>query len=464
MRNKLNLQDHLKLSIKLKVTIWYTCFIALITLISIIFLFSTSNKMTNSIIKEKLVTSVERARVHVNYNKDSLDISSKIENIQDAIILVYDNNKNLIYGKAYPTLEQISLIPNEFQKIDIDDNKFYIYDYKLSYKNHDDIYLRGIIPLNSVQIANNSILKLIILTFPILIILSSFGGYLITKKAFKPINNITSIANKISEGNDLSKRINIYKNAKNKDEITNLAETFNNMFERLHKSFEKERQFTSDASHELRTPTSVIMAQAEYLLSICETEKELNSSSVILKQSKKMSKLISELLMIARMDNNKQIFNFESFNFSEVVSMVIEELEFSAKEKNITISAEIQDNIYINADETMIMRVLINLISNAIKYNKNNGIIRVTLSEFNNKATIKICDNGIGISKENLEKIWDRFYQVDPSKTNNDTGSSGLGLSIVKSIVDAHEGKITVQSTLGSGSEFSLELNTITMK
>lgn len=161
---------------------------------------------------------------------------------------------------------------------------------------------------------------------------------------------------------DLSKRISIYDNTLANDEISVLAETFDKMFERLQKSFENERQFTCDASHELRTPTAVIISQCEYLLSKEDNEEKTASLNVILRQSKKMSKLINELLMLARTDNNKQAIHLENLNLSETMQMVIEEMAVVANKKNIKFIDDIHDDIYINADQTLIMRMLINLL------------------------------------------------------------------------------------------------------
>lgn len=441
------------LSIKFKITLWFTLLVSFITIISLIFIFLITRKLTNTKIQDDLKNAVELTSYNSLDEDHDFEVNEKsIDDIENVKILIYDDNSNILYGKGSYFLIHKPLLDREMSKIEINDVKYYVYDYKVHIRHNKTIWIRGISSLNSMDISTTFFFKLAIIIFPFLIVIAAIGGYIITKKAFKPVHEITDIANNISGSNDLSKRITL--NTKSKDEISNLAETFNNMFIRLNNSFENERQFTSDASHELRTPTAVIMAHAEYLISISKDENELNASKVILKQSKKMSELISELLMLARMDHNKQKLNFEYFNFSELVEIVIDELEYLTKNNNIKIIANIQNDIEIYADQTLMMRMLINLINNAINYNNKNGYVKVSIYVINNSIVGKVSDNGIGIAKENQDKIWDRFYQADPAR-NKDKGSSGLGLSMVKWIIDAHKGSIEVESKINEGTTFT---------
>ena len=168
-----------------------------------------------------------------------------------------------------------------------------------------------------------------------------------------------------------------------------------------------------------------------------------------------MSILVSQLLTLARMDKGRQKINLEEIEIGELIEIAIEGQKLQSEEKNITIFSDIQENVYSSVDEIMIMRVFTNLISNAISYGKENGYIKVSLNKDNNNAIIKIEDNGIGISEENLEKIWVRFFQADPSRT---TENSGLGLSMVKGIIEIHKGSIYVQSELNKGTVFTIHL------
>ncbi|MEA5083904.1 MAG: HAMP domain-containing sensor histidine kinase [Lachnospiraceae bacterium] len=450
-----------KLSIKLKVTLWYTVFVATLTAIFIIVLIISSNKMTESILRMRLINAVEWAFSSVRYDNDGqIKISPEFKNSKGVDVVIYDTNNNVFFSKKNSILIDATYTEfkdRHFQVIEVNGTKYYIYDFFLNFKRHENLWARGIIPANSENIASTSMIKITLIIFPFIALFTALGGYLITKRAFAPVSKITSAANEISGGIDLSKRISIYGDAHAHDEIYELAETFDKMFERLQKSFDNERQFTCDASHELRTPTSVIMSQCEYLLSQENDEEKKDSLKVILRQSKKMSKLINELLMLAKTDNNKQIISLETLNLSETMQMVIEEMEIMSSEKNIEFLNDIDSNIYINADQTLIMRMLINLMSNAIQYGKQDGKVKISLHCINGSVQGKIADNGIGIAPEYLAKIWDRFFQIDPSRSNTN-GSSGLGLAMVKWIIEKHNGIILVESEICEGTVFTFIL------
>ena len=299
------------------------------------------------------------------------------------------------------------------------------------------------------------ILKIIVKIVPFFIIIAALGGIFITKKAFKPIDKIIETANSINNGNDLSKRINLKKAS---GEVAKLGQTFDSMFDRLEESFEKEKQFTSDASHELRTPVSVIISQAEYALEL-DNKKELKSCiKVILQQGKLMSSCISQLLMFTRADKGVEVASFEKINISELIDIIIEEISYSNEKKDIKLLHNIEDNIFIKGDQTLITRMIINIISNGINYSKENGYVKTDVFKKNSKVYINISDNGIGISKDDLNKIWNRFYRAEKSRSKSSSLNLGLGLPMVKWIVNIHGGDIHATSKLNIGSKFSITL------
>lgn len=220
----------------------------------------------------------------------------------------------------------------------------------------------------------------------------------------------------------------------------------------------KEKQFTSDASHELRTPLSVILAQGEYILEIAYTDKEKELVKNIVSKTNQVSKLVSKLLTLSRIDNHKQKINLEKLDVGVLMYIAKDGLQDIAGDKKINIFNNVAENTFIYADESLMITVFNNLISNAVKYGNNGGYVTLNAHKNGGQTILTITDNGVGISKENIGKIWERFYRVDDVR-NDGYGSTGLGLSMTKEIVELHGGHITVSSELGKGTEFNIYLN-----
>jgi signal transduction histidine kinase len=241
------------------------------------------------------------------------------------------------------------------------------------------------------------------------------------------------------------------------DEVGRLATTFDEMLDKLESSISKEKRFASDASHELRTPVSIISAQVEQTLSGNKrSERDYRQAlKKILMESKKMSYIISQLLMFYRGDEGKYELNFEILDLNMIVEEVANEFKGIASDNGIEINFEVKEKVKIRADQTLITRLLINLIDNAIRYSKKDGKVNIVVFREKDFANIIVEDNGIGISKKDIPYIFDRFYRSDRSRTGQGTG---LGLSIVKWIVDMHKGEIKVESEINRGSRFIVKL------
>ena len=296
--------------------------------------------------------------------------------------------------------------------------------------------------------------RALMILFPGVVVLIGVVGYFMTKRALEPVDDICERADQISSGDDLSQRLPL---PKEQDEMYHLTERFNEMFERLQKSFEKEKQFASDASHELRTPVSVVISQCEYLLEHGnldpEQEKEIN---VILKQAEKMSVLVSQMLMIAREERMADPSQFEDVDLGMLAEIVTEEMEGQAQEKKITLHVDVRGEQMVRGDQTMLMRLMMNLIRNGILYGKKGGNVWIRIYGENGAVIGEVEDDGIGIAREHLDKIWNRFYRVDQSRGEEE--GTGLGLSMVKWIVKIHKGEIGVKSIPGRGSRFYFRL------
>lgn len=323
--------------------------------------------------------------------------------------------------------------------------------------SQEGIWICGTVDTSTALSAayNTTVYALILI--PVIVVLATVFAYLATKRAFKPVAKITEAAASIAGSKDLSQRLNM---GEGKGEIQVLASTFDGMLESIERNFEKEKQFTSDASHELRTPVAVIMAQSEFALDAKATEEDrIESIKSIHRQSLKMNKLLSELLSLARSDNKTEVMEKENFDICELAEIVVEELKPDSDAKGIKTKVVSSAPITVNADHSQIMRVLINLIDNAIKYGKEGGNVTVSIEDKGDGHILcSVEDDGIGISEENLKQVWNRFYRADTARTATNNGSSGLGLSMVKSIIEAHGGKVSAESVLGEGSVFTFEL------
>ena len=443
------------LSIKLKITLWYTAFMALLIILTLIVLFSISSVQVLSDARARLRNTVLQAFSEIDYEDGLLTFDDDINYLEEGVyISVYDAQGYLLYGRTPTGFSGAStLIMDQMQQVGSGQDFWYVYDYCQSVDGYGNLWIRGV----ASHSRSDSILRIItnaaLILLPFFVALIALGGYLITAKALRPLSAMTETARAISEGNDLTRRIRL---GSGRDEVHVLAHTFDQMMERLQSSFETEKQFTSDVSHELRTPVAVILSQCEYASQEGTPPEELRGSiGVIGAQARKMSALISQLLTLARADSGKQKLQYELVNLSELAEIIVEEQSIAAEEKGITLLTDIQPEILLRADETMMMRLFINLISNSITYGKPDGHTLVTLSANETEITGSVQDDGIGIPEDKLDKIWQRFYQVDPARTSGSSSGSGLGLSMVKWIVQAHGGRIEVSSRLGEGSCFT---------
>lgn len=443
------------LSIKLKITLWYTAFMALLIILTLIVLFSISSVQVLSDARARLRNTVLRAFSEIDYEDGLLTFDDDINYLEEGVyISVYDAQGYLLYGRTPTGFSGAStLIMDQMQQVGSGQDFWYVYDYCQSVDGYGNLWIRGV----ASHSRSDSILRIItnaaLILLPFFVALIALGGYLITAKALRPLSAMTETARAISEGNDLTRRIRL---GSGRDEVHVLAHTFDQMMERLQSSFETEKQFTSDVSHELRTPVAVILSQCEYASQEGTPPEELRGNiGVIGAQARKMSALISQLLTLARADSGKQKLQYELVNLSELAEIIVEEQSIAAEEKGITLLTDIQPEILLRADETMMMRLFINLISNSITYGKPDGHTLVTLSANETEITGSVQDDGIGIPADKLDKIWQRFYQVDPARTSGSSSGSGLGLSMVKWIVQAHGGRIEVSSRLGEGSCFT---------
>jgi two-component system sensor histidine kinase ArlS len=283
------------------------------------------------------------------------------------------------------------------------------------------------------------------------VLLSLFTGYLLSRRILMPIDKITKTAKSISVS-DLKSKI---ETGETDDELNRLAITFNEMIERLRLSFEKQNQFVSDASHELRTPISVIQGYASLIDRWGKNDPKILNEGVcaIKNETENMKKLIERLLFLAKADENKIEIQKENINLSKLIEEVISESRIISPEHQFKYKAD--GELVLFADRNLIKQMLRALLDNSMKFTPENGIIEINASKNKNYVQIEVKDTGVGIPNEELCKIFDRFTVLDKARSKEKNGS-GLGLSIVKWICEVHNGRITAESTIGKGTNMKM--------
>lgn len=446
-----------KLSVKMKITLWYTGLIVIILGAIFAAVLLATDKVLLLGVQNKLEEEVYDFAEELKIDNAGRLRLEKLDFLKDGVRLaVYHENGQMITGLVASGLPATPFADELLQKAGNGQQNWFVYDFYFKPRHAENFYwVRGTVPLSSAYAERDKILWQCALFFPLLILLAALGGYWITKKAFRPVTRITEAAAQISSGSDLSKRIEL---EGADDEIDTLAKTFDGMFARLEAAFEAERQFTDDASHELRTPTSVIIAQAECGLQQPDSKSKQQALQGVLQQARKMSKLVNQLLQLARADRHQASLDLEEFDLSELTEIVAEEAKGLAAAKAITLTAEIEPAVMVQADQTLLMRIWLNLLTNAVKYGRQQGQIWLTLTSDGQNAIGTVRDDGIGISADELLKIWKRFYRVNTARSGGSDSGTGLGLAMVKWMVESHGGTVSVVSELGVGSSFSFTI------
>ena len=415
------------------------------------------NVRASEIARSKLMDHVADASEEIESFGENFIIDEDLDFYEDGVYLsIYTEDGDLLEGRRPVELPELPALKDKavVKMNDEQGQTWYVYDSSFE-MGSQAVWVRGIVKDFAEQSTFYFMLKLVLVACPALVIIAAAGGYIISRRAFRPVRNIISTVEEISRDGDLTRRIalqdGILQDAAAKDEIHKLAKNFNSMFDRIEESFEKEKQFTSDVSHELRTPLSVIISQSDY----ARTDEEYRQKAleVINREAKRMAGLVNRLLTLSRSDSGRLVLENDEIDFSDMCEMVAMQQEPAASQKNIELTADIEPGIKVTGDDAMLIRIILNLTDNAIKYSRQHGHIRLSLKTAGDFACCSVEDDGIGIPEEDLERIWERFYRVDSSRSEE---GSGLGLAMVEALVKAHGGYTDVSSSLGEGSRFDV--------
>lgn len=284
----------------------------------------------------------------------------------------------------------------------------------------------------------------------LLSLLAGFAGYFLAARALAPIDKITNAARRIST-QDLSARLNLPESG---DELSRLANTFDEMLARIERGFARERQFTADASHELRTPLTAMQTILNFIREKDRTAREYRRAlDDLAEETDRLQGLVEDLLQLARGERGFEL-NKETIDLPTLLNDVADSLRPLAENKGLELNCSLPPSLVIAGDMDLLIRLIVNLLDNAIKYTER-GSITLSAGAKDAWAVIEVADTGIGIPAEHLPHIFERFYTVEPSRS---TGGTGLGLSIARQIVEAHGGRIEVQSEANRGTTFTVRL------
>ena len=433
-----------RIPVSIRVTVWFSSVIVILFLIILSSLILIEDKVVNDLSQKELVEAVE----------EIYEDPEKFENFNDGIYYIKYNEQNEIIAGKFPKDFDIALAFSieDINIYQVENKKFLYYDTRLQ---DEDDWIRGIYPLGKVQKEIETLWNIAIALSVLFLIFVVIVGYRIIKNAFKPVKQISDTALKIKRSKDFSNRIELEDS--NDDEIHKMASTFNEMLDTVEEVFIHEKQFSSDVSHELRTPITVILAQSDYALQYSDTLEETKESlEVINRHAKRMTNLINQIMELSKLERQKEIEK-EKINLSNIVLQLLEDYKPLLESKNLNLVYNVEKDLRIQGNKIMLERVFLNILMNAVKFTKTN--IEVSLTREDKTAVLKIRDDGIGISEENKKFIWERFFQVNDSRNKEENKGSGLGLSMVKKIVDLHSATIDLESELEQGTCFTIKFN-----
>jgi|LGOV01.1.fsa_nt_gb signal transduction histidine kinase len=442
------LRKKIRLSISFKISIAYLGLYLIsmvIVIIAAVFGYATYKIVELENTGEKYADLVLIKTIGENEELEDYLIDERL-----AGVAIYNSDYNQIVNTN--SFEEVYM-ENSFYRIDrMATSRVYIYSASTYYNS--SLYHLNIYFDISNLIEETFIIGFFIICAGLLgmIIIAAIGPST-SKKIVKPINDMTEVTRTIS-ANNINTRLNV---KASQYELKELAETFNNMMDRIESDYIKQQQFVSDASHELRTPIAVLKGYADMLDRWGKDDKEVLQESLdaIKNEANNMQDLVEKLLFIARNDKKTLKLNKEEFNINEVIEEVCRETKMIDTSHDIT--STVCEGVIVYADKNRIKQAIRIFVENARKFTPENGKIDISCTRNDEYVAITVKDNGIGIKSKDLKKVFDRFYRAEESR-GKESGGHGLGLSIAKIIVLGHRGKIKVKSSHTEGSKFTIFL------
>ena len=438
------------MSAKFRLTLWLTLMVLLLAAAVLVFVILMNRTSTLDDPRERLV------RIVLDNAQEAEDGRPSLEDLElyrrGVYCSFYDEGGELLLS-ALPEGVESSSVPfeaNVLRTVALGGREYYLYDVR-TLRDGQIVWVRGLVSTGDSSGLMHGITVFTLMMLPLVLLVALGGGWLIAWDTFRPMEQIVAAANSISDGDDLTARIEL---GRASSEMRRLGSAFNRMFERLERSFHAERQFASDASHELRTPVTVVLAECDRARRKARSPEDYRDSlTVIEQQSRHMSELVQQLLDLTRMQHGTDRYPLREADLSVFVEACCAEFQ-PREERGIRLETRIEPGIRALYNQALYSRIVMNLLQNAYQYGREGGQVRLSLTREQEKAVLRVKDDGIGIAEEDKDKIWQRFWQADPAREEN--GSTGLGLAMVREIAELHGGRVSVESELGKGSTFTV--------
>ncbi len=440
-------------SIKTRITLWITLLVVALFSLMLLFAFSMSSSVVQRTARQQLADAVRANAAMVSFADGQFAAGEGFAFSRSGVsCLVYSKAEALLAGQL-PVGFSAS-VPFEngtLRTVESGGGDWYLLDLWVADGWENGVWLRGLMEVPDVSATARNLLLAAAVALPLFVLAGALGCYFILRRSLRGLDAVNAAASSIGEGKDLSRRIGPVPGGR---ELTQLAENFDGLLERLQRSFEAERRFTADASHELRTPVSIIKSACEYAEAFDETDEERRETlGMIHRQADKMAGLIGQLLALTRLEQGTETLRPVPLDLGQLARRTLEDQNYDAARLRLALA----EGVTVKGDEALLARLAANLVDNAFKYGLPGGTVTVEVRAENGEALLTVADEGPGIPAGQQEKIWQRFYQVDAARGDQQEGV-GLGLSLVQRIAQLHGGRMTLKSAEGAPSAFTLHL------
>lgn len=455
-------------SLRLQLTVWYVAFFSLLFVLFGFFLYGVLSKSLESRTDEALASEAntgaslfedEMSEFKGDTRQASAEVTREMR-LRDSLVAVIEGTHVLSTSSPIPQSEVEAIVARAAGAAELviprpnwGPNGSHAAVHRVNLAGRDFLVVTAQ-PLDLVAANLRLVREVLFFGMPILVGLAGIGGYLLATRSMAPLRRMAEQSRRIS-GRNLNARLEIGPAA---DELAMLASSFNELLSRLDQSFESMRRFVADASHELRTPISVIRGEADVALAHDRDPAEYRESlAIVLDESRRLSRLVDDLLNLARADAGHVKLQVHEFYINDLLAECCRSVQALASARRIKLECQASDDLPFRGDEELLRRLVVNLLDNAIRYTPGGGEVRASLHANGSSVRVEVSDTGAGIPPEAATHVFERFYRADQARSRQD-GGFGLGLAIVKWIAESHKGAVDLASQPGRGSTFTVTL------